>query len=361
MANGARLAAMVVGAVAGIYAIDAGQVILAPIALAFVIAVMLGPLAERIERAGIPRWLSAVFAVVLLLALFLITIAALAVPLSNWLHRLPLIWARLQSEIASWQGLFASIENMRSQLQDAMGSGGDVTVTVNEGSAVESAAYLAPTIAMQIVLFLAALYFFIASRRELQDAALSACRTEEMRRRLAAFFQDTERFVSHYMLLITAINIGLALAVGFALWLAGVQSAWLWGVFAGVLNYVIYIGPAIMTVILVGVGLATESGLTSILAPAAIFLTINLIEAQFVTPNVVGRTIMLNPLAVFLSLTFWIWIWGAAGGFVAIPALLIFSLAMRWLLAETPEFPAEPAVQVVDATTPGKGLVRDAD
>ena len=72
-----------------------------------------------------------------------------------------------------------------------------------------------------------------------------------------------------------------------------------------------------------------------ILAPPAAYLTINAIEAQFVTPSVVGKHMNISPLLVFLSVVFWLWLWGAVGAIVAIP-LLVFWVGF-WA--------AEPAIR----------------
>ena len=57
--------------------------------------------------------------------------------------------------------------------------------------------------------------------------------------------------------------------------------------------------------------------------PPLVYLAVNLIEAQFVTPQVIGRTMLMNPFVVILAIAFWIWLWGPIGGFIAIPMLLI--------------------------------------
>ena len=76
------------------------------------------------------------------------------------------------------------------------------------------------------------------------------------------------------------------------------------------------------------IGLAEFDTLGGSLLPVAIYLTINMIEAQFVTPMVIGKRMTLNPFVVLLSLVFWIWLWGPLGGFIAVPALLVvFALA----------------------------------
>ena len=84
-----------------------------------------------------------------------------------------------------------------------------------------------------------------------------------------------------------------------------------------------------MAVILLGVGLATWDSPPTIFLPMLAFLTLNMIEAQFVTPQVIGRSVTLNPFFVFLSLSFWIWIWGPAGGLLAVPFLLIGNAVLR--------------------------------
>src|SRR5690606_21910094 len=94
-------------------------------------------------------------------------------------------------------------------------------------------------------------------------------------------------------------------------------------------NYVAYIGPALMTLILLSVSLATRQGEIDILLPPLVYLFLNFIEAQFVTTQVLGVTMTMNPFLVFLALTFWIWIWGPIGGFIAVPSLLVIYALIR--------------------------------
>ncbi|MEZ5840785.1 MAG: AI-2E family transporter [Hyphomicrobiales bacterium] len=296
LAGGSRVATIIVGLVVFFAAIDYAQVILAPVTLAIVLGLMFGPLADRIERLGIPPSISAALAVAVFAAIIATAIAGFAVPLSDWLDKLPMIWSRLQAEIVGWRGVIASIDGLKEQLQNAMGQGSNVTVAVSEGSPVAEVVYLAPAIAAQMLIFLASFYFYIATRAQLRIGVLSLCFSRRLRWRVAHVFRDVEFLVSRYLLSITAVNFGLGAAVTLALWLVGVPSPLLWGLLAGVLNYVIYIGPAFMVVILLGVGLATGHGLVPILTPAAAYLMLHLIEAQFVTPHVIGRAVTLNPL-----------------------------------------------------------------
>jgi predicted PurR-regulated permease PerM len=119
------------------------------------------------------------------------------------------------------------------------------------------------------------------------------------------------------------------MAVGIALYALGVPSAPLWGALAIITNFVVFVGPAVMSAILLMVGFAEYDSLALSLMPVLIYLGVNMIEAQFVTPTVIGRTMTLNPFVVLLALVFWIWLWGPIGCVIAIPALLIAYAVVR--------------------------------
>jgi len=310
-------------AIAVVAALDIGQVLFAPVCLSIIVGSLFGPAADRLERLGVPSWISAASMVILFILLIFTAGAAFVVPLSDWLDKLPLIWARLQAQLISWQGFFASISSLQEELRNVTGSADQVRVSVDDTSAVESVFYFAPAFVAQVILFLASLYFFILTRPYLRRSVLDLTSGEENRRFVANAFKTIEERLTAYLLSITFINLGLGAAVALALWLLDVPSALLWGMLAGMLNYVVYVGPAIMVVVMAGVGLATGYTIPAILTPPLVYLGLNLIEAQFVTPTVLGRTMTLNPFVVFLTIAFWIWLWGPVGGFVAVPLLLV--------------------------------------
>jgi len=318
-----RVALFALCAIAMVTALDVAQVIFAPICLSIVVGSLFGPAADRLSRFGVPSWISAAGMVFLFVLLIFTAGAAFVVPLSDWLDKLPLIWSRLQAQLISWQGFFASLSSLQEELRGAMGTADQVKVSVEDNSAVESVFYFAPAFIAQVILFLASLYFFILTRPYLRQSALDLASGSENRTYISDVFRTIEDRLSTYLMSITFINLGLGVSVALALWLLGVPSALLWGMLACVLNYVVYIGPAIMLVVMSAVGLATGYTILEILTPPLAYLGLNLIEAQFVTPTVLGRTMTLNPFIVFLTIAFWIWLWGPVGGFVAVPLLLV--------------------------------------
>lgn len=317
-----RTSVIIIAAIALATALDVAQVIFAPLCLSIVVGSIFGPAADRLGRIGVPSWLSAALMVTLFLLLILSAGAAFVVPLSDWLDKLPLIWSRLQSQLITWQGIFTSISSLQEELRNAMGQSGGMQVSVDDTSPVESVFYFAPTFVAQMILFLASLFFFILTRPRLMKSALELSSDSESRRCIATAVRTIEARLSTYLFSITLVNIGLGATVSLAMWLIGVPSPLLWGVLAGMLNYVIYIGPALMVLVMTCVGLVIGDTAFAILLPPLVYLAINLIEAQFVTPLVLGRTMTLNPFLVFLTIAFWIWLWGPVGGFVAVPLLL---------------------------------------
>jgi predicted PurR-regulated permease PerM len=131
---------------------------------------------------------------------------------------------------------------------------------------------------------------------------------------------------------VTVINLCVGTAVSLAMWALGMPSPLLWGALAAVVNYVPYIGQAVMVVVLTSVGLGTQTELTHILLPVGCYLLISFTEGQIVTPQVLGRTMTLNPFLIFLSITLWLWAWGPVGGLVAVPSLLIIQSVLSHIL-----------------------------
>jgi len=342
LANAARIAIVGIGLVVALMALREGQVFLAPVMLAIVIGLMFGPVADRVEALGVPPALSSAVVVLLLIGVIVSGVALFAVPLSDWVARVPLIWAKLQGELATLQGPLESVAAFQSQLTSIFGSDTAMAVTVEDSSAVTSVALLAPAIMAQILIFLASLYFFVATRDHIRISVLSLCVSRRMRWRTAHVFRDVEQKVSRFLLSITFINACVGVAVSLAMWAIGMPSPILWGALAAVLNYIPYVGQAVMVVVLLAVGLGTQTGLANILLPVGCYVAINFVEGQIVTPHFIGRTMTLNPFIIFLSITFWLWAWGPIGGLVAVPSLLIAQSILLHALPSKPMMPNKP-------------------
>lgn len=180
----------------------------------------------------------------------------------------------------------------------------------------------APGVVAQALFTLVLLFFLLASGDMFYEKIVQVMPSFRDKRRAVLIARDIERKLSHYLFTITAINAGLGLAVGIALWQLGMPNPALFGVVAFLLNYIPYIGALAGVLLTAGVGLVSLPDASDAFVAAGVFLALTSIEGQFITPVFVGRNLQLNTVVVFLSVTFWAWVWSVVGMLVATPLLV---------------------------------------
>jgi predicted PurR-regulated permease PerM len=201
---------------------------------------------------------------------------------------------------------------------------GPQVVVVRAVGVTTQGAMTAPAVLAQVLLTLVLLFFILASGDMIYEKIVFVLPTFRDKRLAIRIARDIERRVSRYLFTITGINAGLGVAVGVSMWALGMPEPALFGVVAFVLNYIPYVGA------ILGVALATVIGLVSLpsLGPAlfagGVYLALTAVEGQFVTPYWVGRSLRLNTVVVFLSVTLWAWLWSVVGMIVATPLLVSF-------------------------------------
>ena len=323
MTYGARLAMMGLFLIVLLVALEAAFFVLAPIFLGVTVALVLGPVAARLDLAGLPSALTAALMTILVLIVLAAFVAGIIVPIGDWIDRSPDIWQRLERLSWTLQGHLRDIEDAAENLTEAIG--GDAAAPapgIDPLSSILPALKLAPGLIAQFVIFIGAVYFFLATRYQIRDFVLSFCLSRRARWRVARIFRDIEGGMSHYFGTITAINIVFGIAVGTLAWAFGMPTPYVWGGLAACLNFLPYIGPAFMAAILFSVGLLVFDTIELAVLMTGCFIALNLVEGQFATPSIVGRTLLLNPFLVFCVLSFSLWMWGAPGAFLAVPFLL---------------------------------------
>jgi predicted PurR-regulated permease PerM len=88
-----------------------------------------------------------------------------------------------------------------------------------------------------------------------------------------------------------------------------------------VLEFIPYLGALMMTVILTVAAITTFDSVGHALLVPAVFLAINVVQGNVVSPYLLGHRLALNPVALFVGLAFWYWIWGLPGAFIAVPVM----------------------------------------
>src|SRR3546814_10285989 len=105
-------------------------------------------------------------------------------------------------------------------------------------------------------------------------------------------------------------------------------SPFMWGGIVSICNFVPYLGPIVAAVLLGLGGLMTFDAVGLALLPALIFIGVHLVEANLITPLVLGKRLTINPLLILVSLSFWGWVWGTPGALLAVPLLLILQTVL---------------------------------
>lgn len=298
------MAMTIVIVVAGL---DAARTVLAPLVLGLTVGVVMSPAAHVLERIGVPRWASALAGLMLSGALITVLAFFFGPVFSYMIQAYPQLIEDLRSWVIYMAQSLRGIENIEGHIAQT----GDEAMEEAVPTMV-SALWMAPNIIGQMLISVGALFFFLLTRDELYDRAGHA---------KAARLRRADRAVSHYFVMIAVINACLGTALAFALSLIGVSNPMVWGIAAFLLNFVLYLGPTMVLLGLLIAGITQFQG-AMVLAPPAIFLTLNMIEAQFATPTFVGQQIAVNPLVVFVAIVFGLWLWGPVGGVVALPVLV---------------------------------------
>jgi predicted PurR-regulated permease PerM len=165
--------------------------------------------------------------------------------------------------------------------------------------------------------------FFLIGQTQLRNHVVSMFGNRDAKLRFLKIMRDIEGNLAAYLTVVTAINVSVGIIIGLGAWLIGLPNPAIFGLLATLFNYVPYVGPAAMVVMLFSVGLVTFPSLGHALIAPLGLIAVTTTEGHFVTPTVIGRRLTLNPLLVFLALAFWTWMWGPIGAFFAVPLSIV--------------------------------------
>jgi predicted PurR-regulated permease PerM len=307
----------------GVFLYYAGKLVV-PILAAIVVGMTCGPLLEAARQRGIPAWVMAIVIPLALIAGMNIAIVTLAQPVTELLGRAPELGAAIKDKLTLLDRPMAALYELQAALgMGGGGSGVDVSKSRVLEGVVTVAAPAAVQIATQLVLFFGTLFFFIIGRSEFRKMAVGWFAEREARLRALKILNDIEDNMGGYLFVVTLINLSLGIVTTVMAYVLGLPGPLLWGALAFGLNYVPYVGPAIMYVLLFIIGLMTYPTFLGALLPPGVFMAITLIEGQILTPMIVGKRVLsIHPLSIFLGIAFWAWMWGPIGAFLATPILI---------------------------------------
>ena len=322
-------------------ALAEAKVVFLPLAMAFLLSFLFRPLVRRASSLHIPPPLIAALLVLFLGAGLSLAVYALKEPAAEWLREAPYSLKQLQYRISELRKPIADMK-AASEALDNLRAGdlkADNEVIVKEQALDELIVVEASSALISVFTTLVVLFFILGWGERLFRNLVSVIPQFGGRRDAVNLVRDIEKSITQYLTTITLINIVFGSVVALVMYLLGMPNALLWGVVAGLLNFVPYLGPAITALILAfAAALSFPSLSEAMLIPGA-FLLITTIEGNFITPYAVGSQLTLNPLLIFLSLILWFWMWGFIGALLTVPILVCF----KAVLAHSEGYTAELA------------------
>jgi len=309
------------------FALRAGAEFFLPVTAALVIAIALVPLLEWFERRGLPSGLSALICLLLFIAVANIAVAAIVLPATEWVRVLPQRVGHIRETLEPIFTAYKSLDHFIADLSTQFGThaaAGTRTVTVETpNSMLDLIATSAPHALIQMFFALLVIYFFLAGWTRMRKRTITTRSSFDGALTTARVIQQVVDATSTYLGTITLVNMAMGLAVSLILYLLGMPSPLMWGGIVAVLNYIPYLGP-IASILLLGLGgLMAFDEIGYAILPMVCFAGLHLVEANVLTPALVGRRLTINPLLILVALSFWGWVWGTTGALLAVPLLII--------------------------------------
>ncbi len=297
--------------------------VLIPIAAAVLLALLLNPLVERLERLFLPRGASAGIVVVAALGLVLAGLVQLAGPAQEWVERLPASFAKIEQKLRIVKKPIEDIRKATEKIESATELSNRPRrqkVEIARPGIIEDLFSGTQRVVASIGVTLILCFFLLSTGglfvRKLTDVfpSLADDRADEI-------FGAIRRDISFYLAAATCINIGMGVTVAAVASYLGIQNALLWGALVAVFAFIPYAGSVISLVALSLVGMIEFDSLGQALVLPLAFLVVTVLVQSVVVPQVMGRRLVLNPVAIFLAITIWGWMWGIIGALMAVPIL----------------------------------------
>jgi predicted PurR-regulated permease PerM len=303
--------------------------LLKPIAFALLLYMVFAPVERALERfLPVPAPLRAALILLSFMALLAASFYFLSKPAQDWVENAPQHLQKIERKLAIIKKPVEKAKQAAHNIESSTSGGGTTGHAVSVQSTppgqngfimsvVSGTSGAAAKIGSALVL----LYFLLIGERAALRKMVELTPRLHEKRRVVELVDSIEDEISSYLATITLINFCLGCVDALALWLLGMPNPLLWGGMVFVFNYMPYVGALADIVILTIVALLSFSSFLHIALVPAVVLLIGILEGQFITPMVVGHRLALSPVAIFIALMTFSWLWGIPGLIVAVPIL----------------------------------------
>ena len=305
------------------FVLSAGSEFFLPLATAFILSVILSPLADLLRRTGLPNALAALAAVLFLPVVMVLAVMLILQPSLDLLARLPELTRRMLDQLETLRGSFSAVSNVANELGAITGTAQQQEVVIAAPTVFQQIATATPAAVFEIAIVILLSYFFLEARFRLRRRLLLDRSDFGASVRASRVLRDVHEQVGAYIVTAGSIAAAIGAIVGLFAWAYGFDAPIMWGGLAAFLNLLPYFGPMTMAMLLAAYGLGTEDTVLAGVIPAACYLSMHVVEANMITPMILGRRLTLSPIAILASMIFFSWVWGIIGIFLSVPILLM--------------------------------------
>lgn len=303
--------------------------LLVPLVISVLFAYLLYPFTWFLEKKGLPRTVSILMVILLALALFTTGILFVSVKVSNFHFDVVEFKVQIDNKLIQYQQFFESNLGLHSNTFDSI-----LKRTINNlFSAWEThaGAFVTATTSTVFQIFILPVFtFFLLFYRTKTSYFIFKIVGRKNKLKTIQILREISTVTSKYVRGILIVVIILAILNTTGLLILGIPNAFAFGILAAVLNLIPYIGVLMGSLIPILYVLFTyTSPLQPMVQIAILFIIIQFLENNLLTPNIVGSSIRLNPFAIIISLLVANMIWGIAGMLIAVPVLAILKIIMR--------------------------------
>ena len=306
------------------------RAMLLPLVLALLLSYLLTPLVRALGRIRISPPLGAALVLLSLIGLLAYGISFLSEPAAGWLEKAPYSLHQLQQKLLPLKKPIEKVAQATGEIDKLTAPAEPLaktqTVVVKRSAFAEAFFTQGPEFVASAVVMFILLYFLLAYDGVFLNKIIRVTPRLGDKKRAVSIMREIESQISRYLLTITLINIGLGIAVGTTVHFLGLRNPIMWGAMVALLNFVPYLG-ALTGIICMTLGavLSFDSLGYAMIFPAS-YLIIAILEGNFITPWVLGRSLTLNPILILIALAFWGWMWGISGMILAVPILATFKI-----------------------------------
>jgi predicted PurR-regulated permease PerM len=302
--------------------------LLLPIVVAVLLSILLAPAVRAARRVGVPEPLSAAILVVALAIGLAATALLLTTPAQQWFERIPANFHRIEAKMRLLKKPLSEIQSTTETLETAteVGPRRPLEVKVKRPGIVAQLLSGTPQVLTSVGMVVLLLFMLLASGDAFLRKLVAITPAFEDKKRAVEITRSIQTDISLYLGTLTLLNGAVGTIVAAVCWALGIDNPLLWGVVATTLSFAPYVGSAVVFGLLAFTGLLQFDSWWWALLPAISYILTMFICGNVIIPFLVGRRLTLSPLAIFVAIVFWGWMWGVVGALVAVPLLASFKI-----------------------------------